>query len=291
MSMIAIEIDMEQCTNCGACIRECGHGGPQVLRDHAWATCEKCFHCFAVCPSGAITVRDGTNLADDAEPTPPIGIQELTNFLASRRSVRHFLPDVVPENLLTKLFRAAAYVPSGGNRHSHEFTVLTGDRTRKKLMTEIKRVYRLRSALMNNPVLRRLLRPFVDRQSRAFLKDREYGGRMRDIILRLQAGEDPVFYRAPVVIIIHSHEPIPTPREDSVLAGYALCLAGQSLGLGTCFVTLAQSAINASSACKRLIGLTRQDNVHAVILVGYPSVRFLRAAPRMPVPVRVMKDT
>ncbi len=231
MRTMAVEIDVGRCTNCGACIRECGHGGPQVLHDQAWAKCEKCFHCFAVCPSGAIAVRDRPNLASPAALASPIGIQEVTDFLAFRRSTRHFRADAVPENLLAKLFTAAAYTPSGGNRHSHQFIVLSGHHTRKTLMIEIKRVYRTRSALMNNPVLRRLLRPFVDRQARAFLEDREYGGRMRDIISRLEAGEDPVFYDAPVVVIIHSRECIPTPREDSVLAGYALSLAGQSLGL------------------------------------------------------------
>lgn len=111
-----------------------------------------------------------------------------------------------------ELFASAAFIPSGGNRHSHRFTVLSRDRTRAELMTEIKRVYRLRSALMNNPVLQRLVRPFVDRQARGFLKDREYGRRMREIISRLDAGEDPLFYNAPLVVIIHSREPIPTPK-------------------------------------------------------------------------------
>ncbi len=94
-----------------------------------------------------------------------------------------------------------------------------------------------------------------------------------------------MFYAAPIVIVIHSRELIPTPREDSVLAGYALCLAAHALGLGSCLVSLAQSAVNSSGTCKRLIGLTRHDNVHAVILVGYPDVSFLRAAPRESVPV------
>ena len=56
-------------------------------------------------------------------------------------------------------------------------------------------------------------------------------------------------------------------------------------GTGSCLVSLAQSAVNSSGTCKRLIGLTRHDNVHAVILVGYPDVSFLRAAPRESVPV------
>ena len=285
MSTMAIEIDEARCTGCGACIRECGHGGPRALRDRAPEKCEKCFLCFAVCPSGAIAVLGGTDRCLEFASAPSVGIQALTAFLASRRSTRHFLPEAVPETVLARLFGAAAYIPSGGNRRSHRFTLLRDDRARGALMTEIKRIYRLRSFLMGKPLLRALLRPFVDPQARAFLRDPEYGERIREIISRLDAGEDPVFYAAPLVIVIHSRELIPTPREDSVLAGYALCLAAQAMGLGSCLVSLAQNAVNSSVACKRLIGLTRHDNVYAVVLVGYPDVSFLRAAPRERVPV------
>jgi len=83
-----------------------------------------------------------------------------------------------------------------------------------------------------------------------------------------------------VVIIIHSREQIPTPKEDSILAGYNIILMAQSMGLGTCFVTLAQKAINSSNKCKKLLNLSPEDNINAVILLGYPLVNYLRPAPR-----------
>ncbi len=124
MSMMTIEIEEVSCTGCGACIRECGHGGPRALRDRAPEKCKRCFHCFAVCPSGAIAVRGRTDRDVESAPVPPVGIKALTAFLASRRSTRHFLPAAVPETVLARLFEAAAYIPSGGNRRSHRFTLL-----------------------------------------------------------------------------------------------------------------------------------------------------------------------
>ncbi len=144
----------------------------------------------------------------------------------------------------------------------------------------------MRSALLNNPFLKTLLRPFAGAYIRAFLDDPEYGGRIAKLLALLRHGEDPIFYGAPTVILFHSRVLIPTPKEDCLLAAYALALAAHASGLGTCFVTLAQSAVNSSRACKEILGLTPRDAVHAVLLVGHPAVRFLRPAPRPPLPVR-----
>lgn len=54
----------------------------------------------------------------------------------------------------------------------------------------------------------------------------------------------------------------------------------QALGLGTCFVTPAQNAINSSKKCKEILNLTPQDNVNAVVILGYPAVHHQRIAPK-----------
>lgn len=45
---------------------------------------------------------------------------------------------------------------------------------------------------------------------------------MKERLDRFQAGDDPVFYDAPAVIVIHTPELIPTPQEDCLLAGFAM---------------------------------------------------------------------
>ena len=72
--------------------------------------------------------------------------------------------------------------------------------------------------------------------------------------------------------MVHSRVPIPTPKEDCVIAGFAICLAAEAMGLGACFVSLAQNAINASARCRSVLGLSPSDRVHAVVVVGYPAV-------------------
>lgn len=73
---------------------------------------------------------------------------------------------------------------------------------------------------------------------------------------------------------------IPTPVEDSVLAAYNMVLMSQTPGLGSCFVSLAQNAINSSRTCKQILNLSSEDHVHAVLAIGHPDVQFHRVIPK-----------
>jgi nitroreductase len=87
------------------------------------------------------------------------------------------------------------------------------------------------------------------------------------------------------VIFVHSQALIPTPLEDSILAAYNIVLTAETMGLGSCFVSLAQNAMNSSRALKKIVGMDPREQIHAVVVVGYPAVRFRRAIPRRPVPI------
>lgn len=116
--------------------------------------------------------------------------------------------------------------------------------------------------------------------ARGFLRDKDYRVKIRKLVERIYTGEDVFFRDAPIIVILHSKAVIPTPKEDCILAGYNITMFGQTNGLGSCFVTLAQNAINANTKCKRIIGLSRNDHIYAVVILGYPSVQHLRSAPK-----------
>jgi hypothetical protein len=120
----------------------------------------------------------------------------------------------------------------------------------------------------------------VNSLARGFLKDKGYRVRIKKLVERLDTGEDVFFRDAPVIVILHSKAVIPTPKEDCILAGYNITMLAQSNGLGSCFVTLAQNAVNASIKCKKIIGLLRNDNIYAVVILGYPTVQHIRSAPK-----------
>ena len=201
-----------------------------------------------------------------------ISREMLTGFLAERHSTRRFQDrDLAPE-MLKEIIATAAFIPSGGNRHGHRFTVITRGPTRTLLMKELTKIYRQRSWLLNSALLRALAQPFVDPMTREFLKDKTYGPVVRSIVGKLGSGEDPIFHGAPAAIVIHSPYTIPTPKEDCVIAGFAVTMAAHAMGLGACFVTLGQNAINSSARCKAILGLSTRERVHAVVVLGYPAV-------------------
>jgi nitroreductase/NAD-dependent dihydropyrimidine dehydrogenase PreA subunit len=279
-----ISIDKSLCTSCGKCVRECGNhiqiqNGSHV--DPANVKCSQCYHCYTVCPRNAIKLKQaGDSFVFDPHLFNTITEENLTHFLAYRRSIRSFQTRAVEDSIVTKLVDRARYIPSGGNSHSYEFTVLKSDAVKARIREELIRIYKARSLILNNTLLRNAAKPFVNKQMRGFLNSRTYGDRMKDLLQRIFKGEDPFFYHAPAILVLHSKEQIPTPKEDCVLAGYNICLVAQTLGLGTCYVTLAQNAFNSSKKCKEILGLTPEDNVNAVIILGYPAVQHERIAPK-----------
>lgn len=75
---------------CGLCANECSlHnnicGGKTVEKGNP--LCSKCYHCFAVCPNGAITIE---GLKEEATPvsSPAVAECDLLRLLAGRRSSR-----------------------------------------------------------------------------------------------------------------------------------------------------------------------------------------------------------
>lgn len=273
-------IDKSLCTACGICARECGHhiqiNGGTI--DPENVDCTHCYHCYTVCPCGAIQPCGQEAIATD--PSSAVSNAALLHLLASRRSIRTFEKKPVGDAVVAELIDAARHIPSGGNAHSYEFTVIRSIETREKLMAKLTEIYRGRSRLLNSVLLRNAAKPFVDKLTRGFLRDKMYRGRMKELLARIGSGDDPYFYFAPVIIVIHSAAVIPTPKEDCILAGYNISLMAETMGLGACFVTLAQNAINSSKSCKSLLGLNPTENVNAVVILGHPGVRHLRVAPK-----------
>lgn len=278
------KIDADLCSSCGKCVKECTRhiriqDGEHV--DPNNSECSRCFHCYTICPNNAIKVKDSDEIPSfNIESINAITDESLIKFLAYRRSTRSFIEKAVEEKTIERLIDAARYIPSGGNSHAHEFTILRSEEVKDRLRKELTNIYKKRSTILNNVLFRNLAKPFVNKQMRGFLRSSHYGSRMKDLVKRIEEGEDPFFYSAPAIVIIHSREQIPTPKEDCVLAGYNISLMAQTLGLGTCFVTLAQNAVNSSIRCKEIIGLTKYDNVNAVVVLGYPEALHQRVSPK-----------
>lgn len=59
--------------------------------------------------------------------------EDLLEFLLTRRSIRQFKPDPVPDELLVKILNISRYAPSAGNRQPWVFVVVKDQEVKEKL--------------------------------------------------------------------------------------------------------------------------------------------------------------
>ena len=279
-----IMVDSSRCISCGLCAEECHRHLPVNKRaglESDGVECVGCLHCYAVCPQGAIGIEGlSSDFSFGLDSAGAIDEKKLMKLLAFRRSTRRFTTQPVHADLVEKLIHVAGYIPSGGNSHSYRFTVITRGETRDRLELELKKIYALRHRLLKNAILHKFFALVSNRRTKAFLLDDLYLKRINYILEQYEEGEDPVFYLAPLIIMVHTDTLIPTPGEDAVLAAYNMVLMAQTLGLGSCFVSLAQNAINSSRRCKKILNLSSENHVHAMLVIGHPDVQFHRAIPK-----------
>jgi len=101
------------------------------------------------------------------------------------------------------------------------------------------------------------------------------------------AGIDPIFYNAPIVMIIHSNNPA-----DNMNATIALTygmLSAQSLGLGSCWMGLARGVLSSSKEIREKVAGVK-GKVWGVITLGYFSEKFYYVPPRPPIPTTGLEE-
>lgn len=92
------------------------------------------------------------DILEPATQAPPAGLEQAARLLASRRSVRRYLPIPLPEGLLDQLLYLGTCAPSAHNRQPWRFVVLRSHETKARLATAMgDKLRRDRSADNDNP--------------------------------------------------------------------------------------------------------------------------------------------
>jgi nitroreductase/Pyruvate/2-oxoacid:ferredoxin oxidoreductase delta subunit len=277
----AIQIDQEKCIQCRLCAIECPAKtalGNQIRADQNSALCDRCFHCYAICPQHAIQVEGvEEELIPDGHH---IEYQDLLLLLKKRRSHRKFARVPVPNEYLKRLTDSTKYSPTGGNFQDLSITIINNPDTRKDLEQAVIAYYDKIVRLLRNPAIRFFMRFSGDAKVKETAKDKEFFVRIEKIYADMKAGETNIFWDAPVVMLFHTSRLLPTALEDCILAASNVVLTAMTLKLGSCYVSLSQQAISASKKIKQLVGIPPTDRIHAVLVMGYPATRYRRIAPR-----------
>lgn len=277
-------VDPGLCTGCGLCVRVCPAGTLALVAGKAAVTGTRsiqCGHCAAVCPVGAVTVEglDAGLLAPEsfepgAAPPTPDG---LLSLMDRRRSCRFYRPDAVAPALLRDLVRAGLAAPSGTNSQLRTFRMLPDRAAVEGLGGQVAAFFERLNRLSANPLARLWSRLFSgDALGRYY---RGYRSVVRAALEEWKAGErDRLFHGAPAAILVGCRPGAATPVEDALLSAGQMILLAEALGLGTCLIGYAVAAFGHDPRMRA--GLSPGERIHAVLVVGWPAVRYARAAGR-----------
>jgi nitroreductase/Pyruvate/2-oxoacid:ferredoxin oxidoreductase delta subunit len=295
---VTVVIDAEKCVGCEACLQVCPSETLTMRDGKAVVTGQEslgCGHCAAVCPTEAIRVGALDNAVLDFEtfchaphwlPPGEFPLDELVRLMRSRRSCRNFTAQTVPCNMLEDLVKIGQTAPSGSNCQAWTFTILPTREAVRQLSEQVGHFFLRLNRLAENRLLRSALK-WVGRPELDFYY-RNYFASIREGIKDWQhTGRDRLFHGATAVILVGGRSGAACPQEDALLAVQNILLGAHAMGLGTCLIGFAVSAIEGSSSLKDFLKIPPDESIYAAIAVGYPDEHYHRLPGRKTAPVRV----
>lgn len=217
-------------------------------------------------------------------------IGDFSEFLASRRSTRDFLPDPVAPEVIDQLLRDGLTAPSWSNTRPFKVAIATGE-TRDRISAEFQNRWSALSEFINGNFLtkfkfllkrkglptsnRAIVRPYVpELKPRAERVGRELYG-----LLGIQRGDRKSrneqwgknynFFGAPVELFIYIHKSLHIyAASDAALMMENLMLSAHARGLGTC----AQGAVNIwDDVVRKEFEIPKDYRLLCGLAIGYPS--------------------
>jgi len=181
-------------------------------------------------------------------------VENIRTFLRTRRSIRRFKPDPVPDAVLKDVLYTATYAPSAHNRQPWRFIVLTDSFAKKHLS---------------------------DAMTEEFQRDLEKDNLPAEEIAKKVAKSKERITGAPVVIILcvdmSEMDNYPDERrrkaeyiigiQSAANAGMQLLLAAHAEGLGGVWVC---SPMFAQETVQDALNISKMWEPQAMFLIGYP---------------------
>ncbi len=199
---------------------------------------------------------------------------DLVEAIKSRKSIRGYKPDPVPEKVLEELLDVARWSPSGVNGQSWEFVVLTGD-----VLEAVKRgnVEQMDMGVEGHPDMDRpaLTGPYRERQvtlGRELFRLLDIGREDRDK-RQEWTRKGMRFFDAPAAILVCQDDEAPelTGILEVGLVTQTIALAALHFGLGTC---IQRAAVSYPDVIKRVVGIPDSKRLLIGIAIGYPDPDF-----------------
>lgn len=267
--MLDFRVNREFCTKCGLCIADCPamiiamDSGYPAIAPEKEATCYRCQHCLAVCPTGAVSILGlkptGSRPLTGNLPDP----YKLETLMKGRRSIRRYQDENLEPALLQKLLEVAWHAPTGVNSRQVRFTVVD----------DKDRMAALRNEVMSG--LNRLVRENALPDGMSY-----YAGFIR---MWEENRVDIIFRGAPHLLIASAPQNVPSPLPDCLIALTYFELFAQANGVGTVWGGLVKWAINdLLPETRKVLGIPDDHLIGYTMLFGRPAVHYARTVQHGP---------
>ena len=281
--MTQITVDKQTCNGCEACTQVCiahvyGMAEKRAVAAHP-EFCWKCGHCVAVCPVGAIS-HENYPLAEcpilESDHLP--SFEDLMTTFRERRSTRSFKETSIPRETVRELLELGRFAPTGSNSQNVDWLAIDSKLKIQELSMRTVQFLTATGRLQANPLVQICLRLSKGRQ---FAKMAAlYARKVTTLMMREEMGDDPIFFRAPVVVFAITTKSDSSGRDNAVHALYNIELAARRMGLAACQMGFARYALERSRSLREFVGVPADKDPQAVLAIGAPKVTYHRVLPR-----------
>ncbi|MFX0115879.1 MAG: nitroreductase family protein [Candidatus Hodarchaeota archaeon] len=278
-----ITIDEEKCIPCKMCVDVCPariflwdifDNEKSIVKVVNEEFCIICGHCVAICPEDAIIhKRLSSELFSPLAPTD-LTSEALINLILSRRSIRAYKPDPVPQTLLEQLLEAARQAPTAMNTQNVEFIVVQDAAILAKL--EALTFETLWGALkrLDNPIFRKLAQlKYKKDQYQMFYRYYQCFKQLKEN----DQIQGMVFRGARCAIVLHSPQAGLMETANCALAIANMTILAQTLELGTCWVGFLIEAARRSGYFNKILEIPDSRKILGCLIVGYPKYDYRRS--------------
>jgi len=168
-------------------------------------------------------------------------MNETMKLLKSRRSIRNYLPEQLPEDVLDQILQAAISAPNAVNQQKYHFTILQNEELKNKINETI--------------------------------KDKMKHSGVEFLVNQANKPEYAPLHHAPTVIFVTGEDGAQYIQIDCALAAENIVTAAQSLGVASCVTTSSLFMFNSECGIeiKRELGIPDGYSTVCAVALGYPS--------------------
>jgi nitroreductase/NAD-dependent dihydropyrimidine dehydrogenase PreA subunit len=132
--MPILGINLEKCSHCQVCIRDCPTKNYRLNESQSVvvfnnSNCILCGHCIGVCPESAILYDNMEDevleYKDGKDPSELVSYNSLYQLMRSKRSIRQYKSQKVPEESIKRVINSMRYAPTGGNMRNIKCLVIS----------------------------------------------------------------------------------------------------------------------------------------------------------------------